>query len=104
VCGKALEGLEAGSDALEQFVAGAALGAFVGPEHGVTATAAGDGLRLGGTAEVLTGARHAGLLGVPIEAKGTLVVDAPAVTAAADRLGLFVIGIAGHPETEAAVK
>jgi DUF1009 family protein len=49
-------------------------------------------------------AAAAGLRGVAIEAKGTLVVDAPAVTAAADRLGLFVIGIAGHPETEAAAK
>jgi DUF1009 family protein len=39
------------------------------------------------------GAAAAGLRGIAVEAGGTLVVDAPAVTAAADRLGLFLIGI-----------
>lgn len=40
------------------------------------------------------GAAAAGLRGIAVEAGGTLVVDAPAVTAAADRAGLFVVGIA----------
>ena len=39
------------------------------------------------------GAAAAGLRGIAVEAGGTLVVDAPAVVAAADRKGLFIIGI-----------
>ena len=39
-------------------------------------------------------AAAAGLRGIAVEAGGTLVVDAPAVTVAADRAGLFLIGIA----------
>jgi hypothetical protein len=38
-------------------------------------------------------AAAAGLRGIAVEAGGTLVVDAPAVVAAADRAGLFLIGI-----------
>lgn len=45
------------------------------------------------------GAAQAGLRGIAVEAGGTLVVDAPAVTAAADRAGLFLVGI--EPEAEA---
>lgn len=41
----------------------------------------------------IEGAAAAGLRGIAVEAGGTLVVDAPAMTAAADRAGLFVIGI-----------
>lgn len=39
------------------------------------------------------GAAAAGLRGIAVEAGGTLVVDLPAVVAAADRAGLFLIGI-----------
>jgi hypothetical protein len=45
-------------------------------------------------------AAAAGLRGIAVEAGGTLVVDAPAVVAAADRAGLFLIGIT--PDAEAA--
>lgn len=45
------------------------------------------------------GAAQAGLRGIAVEAGGTLVVDAPAATAAADRAGLFLVGI--EPEAEA---
>jgi hypothetical protein len=45
-----------------------------------------------GTATVERAAA-AGLRGIAVEAAGTLVVDAPAVVAAADRAGLFLIGI-----------
>ena len=38
-------------------------------------------------------AHGAGLHGIAVEAGGALVIDAPAVAATADRLGLFVIGI-----------
>ena len=38
-------------------------------------------------------AAQAGLRGIAVEAGGTLVVDAPAVTDAADRAGLFLIGM-----------
>ncbi|MGD1880051.1 MAG: LpxI family protein [Kiloniellaceae bacterium] len=41
----------------------------------------------------LQGAAAAGLRGIAVEAGATLVVDAPAVVAAADRAGLFLIGI-----------
>ena len=40
------------------------------------------------------GAAAAGLAGIAIEAGGTLVVDRPAVVAAADAAGLFVVGVA----------
>ena len=43
--------------------------------------------------ETIERAAAAGLRGIAIEAGGTLVVDAPAVSAAADRTGLFIIGI-----------
>jgi UDP-2,3-diacylglucosamine hydrolase len=43
-------------------------------------------------------AAAAGLRGIAVEAGGTLVVDVPAVTAAADRCGLFVVGI--RPEAD----
>jgi alkylation response protein AidB-like acyl-CoA dehydrogenase len=91
VCGKVLEGLEAGTDALEKLVGGEALGAFVGLEHGITATADGDGLRLDGTAELVTGAGKAGMLVVAartadgeavvavVDAANATVEDVPAV-------------------------
>jgi DUF1009 family protein len=41
----------------------------------------------------LEGAAAAGLAGVAAEAGATLVVDKPRVIAAADRLGLFLIGL-----------
>lgn len=47
----------------------------------------------------VTGAAEAGLRGIAVEAGGTLVVDLPAVTAAADRTGLFLVGIV--PEAQA---
>ncbi|MEQ8357811.1 MAG: UDP-2,3-diacylglucosamine diphosphatase LpxI [Kiloniellaceae bacterium] len=52
----------------------------------------------------MEGAAAAGLRGVAVEAGGTLVVDAPAVIDTADRLGLFLVGLKSHPETEAAVE
>jgi UDP-2,3-diacylglucosamine hydrolase len=39
-------------------------------------------------------AAAAGLRGVAVEAGGSLIVDRPAVAATADRLGLFVVGVA----------
>jgi UDP-2,3-diacylglucosamine hydrolase len=39
-------------------------------------------------------AAEAGLRGIAVEAGGALIVDAGAVTRAADRLGIFVIGVA----------
>ncbi|MCH9019774.1 MAG: UDP-2,3-diacylglucosamine diphosphatase LpxI [Proteobacteria bacterium] len=39
-------------------------------------------------------AREAGLVGIAIEAGGSLIIDRPAVAAAADAAGLFVVGIA----------
>lgn len=44
--------------------------------------------------ETVAGAAQAGLRGIAIEAGGSLIVDRQAVAAAADRDGLFVIGIA----------
>ena len=52
----------------------------------------------------IEGAAAAGLRGIAIEAGGTLVVDAPAVTAAADRLGLFLIGIVPEAGADAAAR
>jgi len=49
-------------------------------------------------------AAAAGLRGIAVEAGGTLVVDAPAVTAAADRLGLFLIGIVPDAGANAAAQ
>ncbi len=43
--------------------------------------------------KTIEGAAAAGLRGIAVEAGGTLVVDLPAVVAAADRRELFVIGI-----------
>ena len=44
------------------------------------------------------GARAAGLKGIAIEAGGALVIDLPAVIAAADEAGLFIIGVpSGNP-------
>lgn len=43
--------------------------------------------------KTIEGTAAAGLRGIAIEAGGTLVVDLPAVVAAADHAGLFVIGI-----------
>lgn len=40
------------------------------------------------------GAAKAGLAGIAVEAGGALIIDHAAVAAAADRLGLFVVGIA----------
>jgi hypothetical protein len=53
-----------------------------------------------GTATVERAAA-AGLRGIAVEAAGTLVVDAPAVIAAADRAGLFLIGITPDAEPAA---
>ena len=41
----------------------------------------------------VAGAAAAGLAGIAVEAGAALVVDAPAVTRAADEAGLFVTGI-----------
>ncbi|MGF1455833.1 MAG: LpxI family protein [Alphaproteobacteria bacterium] len=43
------------------------------------------------------GAAEAGLAGIGIAAGGSLVLDRQAVVEAADRLGLFVVGIKGEP-------
>ncbi|MGF1631120.1 MAG: LpxI family protein [Kiloniellaceae bacterium] len=48
-------------------------------------------------------AAAAGLRGIAVEAGGTLVVDIPAVTAAADRLNLFLIGIRLDADAAASV-
>lgn len=48
----------------------------------------------------LENAAKAGLRGVAVEAGGSLIVDRPAVAAAADRLGLFVVGVAAPPPGE----
>lgn len=45
-------------------------------------------------AQTIAGAAAAGLSGIAIEAGACLVLDRPAVAAAADRAGIFVIGIA----------
>jgi len=41
-------------------------------------------------------AASAGLRGIAVEAGGSLILGSDAVSAAADRLGLFVIGVAAH--------
>jgi DUF1009 family protein len=41
----------------------------------------------------VTGAAQAGLRGIAVEAGGTLIVDRPAVVAAADDAGLFLLGL-----------
>ena len=46
-------------------------------------------------AETVRLAAEAGLRGIAVEAGGTLILDRPAVTAAADASGLFVVG--GRP-------
>ena len=51
--------------------------------------------------KTVEGAAAAGLRGIAVEAGGTLVVDAPAVIAAADRQGLFLVGIKADAEAEA---
>ncbi len=43
--------------------------------------------------KTVEGATAAGLRGIAVEAGGTLVVDSPAVVEAADRAGLFLVGI-----------
>lgn len=47
--------------------------------------------------KTVEGAAAAGLRGIAVEAGGTLVVDLPAVVSAADRAGLFIVGIS-HEE------
>lgn len=49
-------------------------------------------------AATIENAAAAGLRGVAVEAGGSLIVDRPAVAAAADRLGLFVVGVEAPPE------
>lgn len=46
-------------------------------------------------------AAGAGLRGIAVEAGGSLLVDRAAVAAAADRLGLFVVGVAAPAEARA---
>jgi len=58
LCGKALEG----HAACEVIATGEKLGAFVGPEYGITAEAAGDGWKLTGTASLVTAATEADVL------------------------------------------
>lgn len=53
-------------------------------------------------AATVENAARAGLRGVAVEAGGSLMVDRPAVAAAADRLGLFVIGVAADDDGGAA--
>ncbi len=52
--------------------------------------------------KTVEGAAAAGLRGIAVEAGGTLVVDLPAVVAAADRNGLFIIGISREAAAGAA--
>jgi DUF1009 family protein len=47
----------------------------------------------------VAGAAAAGLAGIAVEAGGALIVDRAAVAEAADRAGLFVVGIAPEPGT-----
>jgi DUF1009 family protein len=44
--------------------------------------------------QTVVGAASAGLRGIAVEAGGTLVMDRPALVAAADQAGLFVVGVA----------
>jgi len=48
-------------------------------------------------AQTVTGAAAAGLKGIAIEAGACLVLDRAAVVAAADRAGLFVVGVSAPP-------
>jgi hypothetical protein len=48
-------------------------------------------------AQTVTGAAAAGLKGIAIEAGACLVLDRAAVVAAADRAGIFVIGVSAPP-------
>ena len=59
LCAKALDGL---APACAELAAGARLGAFVGPEFGITAAPAGDGHGLSGGAAMVTAATEAELL------------------------------------------
>ncbi len=52
--------------------------------------------------KTVEGAAAAGLRGIAVEAGGTLVVDLPAVVAAADRAGLFIVGISHEAAAGAA--
>lgn len=61
-CCAALAGTEAGAGLFESLATGAVLGAFVGPEHCIVATAADDGFVLEGTAEYVTAAAAADVL------------------------------------------
>jgi DUF1009 family protein len=46
-------------------------------------------------------ARRAGLQGIAVGAGGTLLLDEAAMVRAADRLGLFVVGVEPAPEAAA---
>ena len=59
LCGMALAGLDGASDALGELLGGEALGAYIGPEHGVTSAADGDGFVLDGHCEYATAATEA---------------------------------------------
>lgn len=62
LCLGALEGLESGAEELGALAMGETIGAFVGPEHGVTAEADGDGVALTGAVDYVTAATEAGVL------------------------------------------
>ncbi len=61
LCAKALEGLASARDACEALASGQSIGAYVGPECGITAQPDGDGYKLSGHAPLVTAAMEAGL-------------------------------------------
>lgn len=83
LCGLALQGLPAATDALGELASGAAIGAFVGPEFGIGATADGDGYVLEGQAGCVTAATEAKLLVVAARLAGApALFVVPAASAA----------------------
>jgi UDP-2,3-diacylglucosamine hydrolase len=98
----ALEGIEGTDGLLERVRDLRTHGRIAGKKRGVLVKCAKPGQELRvdlptiGPATV-TGAHAAGLAGIAVEAQRSLVLDAGAVVAEADRLGLFVIGL--PPET-----
>ncbi|MBK8975949.1 MAG: acyl-CoA dehydrogenase family protein [Planctomycetes bacterium] len=91
LAGKALEGLPAAAELLGGVLTGEVRIGFVGPEHGIVARAAGDGVALDGAAPFVTGARAAQQLIVCARLDGeqaVVVVAADAVEVAPLEPGL----------------
>jgi len=75
-CGAALTGLPAAAELLRELAAGSRFAAWLGPEHGVSASAAAGNVALEGRAALVTAATEADVFVVAAEAQGEPVLCA----------------------------